>query len=474
MPGLSLEVLGATRGGPQAVLAGSGRQSSLLICNPAAAAQGVRAGMTLNTALAMAPSLGLHERAPRLERQALERLADLAGEFTPAVSVGEPDALLLEVGGSLGLFGGVEPLLARLRATLAERGHAVTVAGSPTARAALWLARAGRESVIRERAHLALRLSDLPMATLGWPAKMLDRLAQMGVRSLGQCVRLPRQGLGRRLGPEYLRELDEAYGRRPQLLRMHEPAGRYHDELELPGEALDLAGLQPFLEALLERLARHLGAAQRSVQHLLLYLRHESCQLASLDVRPGQPCSDVGLLADILRLRLDALRLERAVTNLAISVELGAERTTAGKDLLGHRLDVSADLAALLERLRARLGDQAVHGLAVVPEHRPESSWVVTPELPASNRAVQGPGHCDGRRPLWLLTRPRPLRLVAGQPVYAGCLVLEGGPERIETGWWDGGDVRRDYYRARNPRGVRLWIFRDLRESAWFLHGLYG
>ncbi len=474
LPMLPLEVLGLTRSGPQAVLAGAGGQTRLLVCNPVAMAHGVRVGMTVNAALALCPCLGLHERTLRLERQALERLADLAGEFTPVVSVQEPDALLLEVAGSLGLFGGIDSLLVRLSAALDERGHAVTVAGSPTPRAAVWLARAGRESVIRERAHLALRLSDLPMSALGWPAAMVDRLAQMGVRSLGQCVRLPRQGLARRLGPEYLRELDEAYGRRPELLRLHEPACRYHDELELPGEVLDFAGLQPFLEALLERLGRHLGDSQRSVQHLSLYLRHDSRQLATLAVRPGRPGGDVRLLADILRLRLDALRLELAVTSLAISVELGADHATAGRDLLGHRLDVSADLAALVERLRARLGAQAVHGLAVVAEHRPESSWAVTLELPVTGRAVQGTVPADGHWPVWLLRRPQPLRLVAGRPVYAGNLVLEGGPERIETGWWDGGDVRRDYYRARNHRGMRLWVFRDLRESAWFLHGLYG
>jgi len=54
-------------------------------------------------------------------------------------------------------------------------------------------------------------------------------------------------------------------------------------------------------------------------------------------------------------------------------------------------------------------------------------------------------------------------------------LELEQGPERIESGWWDGRDVQRDYYVARNPAGVRLWLFRD-RQSAgrWFLHGVFG
>ena len=35
------------------------------------------------------------------------------------------------------------------------------------------------------------------------------------------------------------------------------------------------------------------------------------------------------------------------------------------------------------------------------------------------------------------------------------------GPERIESGWWDGADVRRDYYVASDARGARLWIYRE-------------
>jgi protein ImuB len=48
-------------------------------------------------------------------------------------------------------------------------------------------------------------------------------------------------------------------------------------------------------------------------------------------------------------------------------------------------------------------------------------------------------------------------------------------PERIETGWWDGGEIARDYYIALDPQGVRLWVFRERTEPhRWFLHGVFG
>jgi protein ImuB len=48
------------------------------------------------------------------------------------------------------------------------------------------------------------------------------------------------------------------------------------------------------------------------------------------------------------------------------------------------------------------------------------------------------------------------------------------GPERIESGWWDGGDVARDYYLARSTDGAQQWVFQDLRSHAWFLQGLWS
>jgi protein ImuB len=48
------------------------------------------------------------------------------------------------------------------------------------------------------------------------------------------------------------------------------------------------------------------------------------------------------------------------------------------------------------------------------------------------------------------------------------------GLERVESGWWDGADVARDYFLAETPGGERLWVYRDRRSRDWFLHGLFA
>jgi protein ImuB len=76
-------------------------------------------------------------------------------------------------------------------------------------------------------------------------------------------------------------------------------------------------------------------------------------------------------------------------------------------------------------------------------------------------------------RPVWLLDEP--VLLSAGLQQGSGKgLILEQGPERIESGWWDGKDVVRDYYIARRVHGAKCWIFQERQTRCWYLHGLFA
>ncbi|MDQ3494119.1 MAG: DNA polymerase Y family protein, partial [Pseudomonadota bacterium] len=69
-------------------------------------------------------------------------------------------------------------------------------------------------------------------------------------------------------------------------------------------------------------------------------------------------------------------------------------------------------------------------------------------------------------RPAWLLPRPLPLR---------GPVRIVSGPERLESGWWDGDDARRDYYVLETGAGQRAWAFAPVGERGnWMLHGWFA
>jgi protein ImuB len=480
LPQLPLEAQASRTGGtePLAICAEEGRRTLIITATALASARGVGPGMPVNSALALVPELVLETRNPALEAAALSRLARWAGRFTPAVTISPDGALLLEVRGSLRLFNGLEALRATVTRGLQTLGHEACMACAPTARAALWLARAGVGAAVLTRVELRQVLANLPVSHLGWPVRTLRTLLQMGLVTVGDCLRLPREGFARRLGPARLRELDQALGRSPEAQQPHVPPARFMARLELPAETADAALLLAGFQQLLRDLQQALESRQASVRRVWCCLAHPDGPETRLCLALRQPagpraCHRAGHLAGLLRLRLETLVLPGPVTSLALQADLEPGQAPAGTDLLGQSLRPEDGLQALLDRLRARLGRQAVQGLAVRAEHRPEHAWRAVAD-PLAGSGSREPAMVPRSRPVWLLPAPERLGLRAGQPGWQGPLLLEHGPERIESGWWDGGDVRRDYYRASNPRGAMLWVYRDLRSQDWYLHGVFG
>ncbi|MNF56092.1 hypothetical protein D3C84_375720 [compost metagenome] len=102
-----------------------------------------------------------------------------------------------------------------------------------------------------------------------------------------------------------------------------------------------------------------------------------------------------------------------------------------------------------------------MHNLVARADHRPECAWQLDGDV-SSALLASGPP-----RPGWLLREPVPLR-------EAGLRLL-AGPERIESGWWDGGDVRRDYYLVETRSGQRGWAYRAVGgEGPLLLHGWFA
>lgn len=465
---------------PLAICTEKGRRTLIVTPNALAAARGVCSGMPVNSALALVPELVLESRSALLEVAALARLASWAAQFTPAVSSSPGNALLLEIQGSLRLFGGLDALQTRVAQGLRALGHEVGMACAPTARAALWLARSGVDRPVQTALELRPALAGIHVRHLGWPEHTVLTLLQMGLTTVGDCVRLPREGFARRLGPGRLRELDQAFGRHPEPQRLHVSPARFAAELELPVETTDASLLIEGFRQLFQNLKQALESRPASVRRVKCRLRHPDGRGTDLQLGAGHtagPTTGMDFLSGLLRLRLEAMTLPAPVTGLVLQADLDPQQALGGTDLLGQHLQPDGGLHTLLERLRARLGGQAVQGFALRAEHRPEGAWRAVPDPLAVLEAGAGTGDppiAARSRPLWLLPAPEALGLMAGRPVWHGVLSLEHGPERIESGWWDGGDIRRDYYRASNPGGAMLWVYRDLRSQVWYLQGIFG
>jgi len=382
-------------------------------------------------------------------------VAAWACQFTPRVSLEPPQALLLEVEGSLRYFGGRWKFLARLRAGLTGLGFEARIAEAPTARGALWRAR-GEGG----------RLEALPVAVLDLGMQQMELLAGLGIGTLGGLMRLPRDGVARRFGAKLLDELDQARGTVPEPRACFALPPRFEARLRLPSPVSHAENVLFAAGRLLRQLEGFLAARHAGVREFSLELEHEDGTPTDVQMKLAGPGRDEKHLTRLLRERLRALSLKAPVEAIRLSAGQLVSMPGSNGHLLRDPRSGGEEWLRLIERLQARLGSAAVHGLDMQEDHRPERAFrrVVPGTEKPKERACGAPGP----RPLWLVEPPR--RLAEGQ------FALLAGPERIDSGWWDGAEARRDYFIARTGRSL-AWIYRErghARPEGWFLHGFFA
>lgn len=473
---LPLEVF--TRGDPDAgvvplaVYEQTAHRQWVHACNCAAHARGIRPGMALGAARSLSTTLRCQRRDPAAEAEALTAAAVWAGQFTPMLSLQPPSGLLLEIEPSLRLFGGLAALHQRIAEGMAALGHEIRLGTAPTPLGAWLLARAGRATPALDRTALNTMLRPLPLRGLDLPEPTQAALHGLGLRRFDDLLRLPRAGLGKRLGAELVDYVDRALGRVPDPRSRFEPPARFRTRLTLPAEVADSEALLFPIRRLLLELEGFLLGSGSGVESFTLELWHPAARATRLEIGLLTPGRESAHLLTLTREHLQRGTLPAPVEAVVLSAERLVAMEAAHRDLFGPvRGEASQDWQVLVERLRARLGPEAVSGILPVDEHRPEHAWRSVP--PGTGAQTGRPGAAC--RPLWLLDPPTALECVDGRPWYHGPLQLREGPERIESGWWDGVDIGRDYFVAETPQHARLWVYRELnRPVRWFLHGVFG
>lgn len=450
---------------PLAVAAG-GTRPRIIAVDAIARLAGIRPGMAVSAALALAPGLSVQACNPALEAQALREIAQWALQFSPAISLSGPDAVVLEIGAGLKLFGGLAPLLRSIHAELPALGFSAVVAAAPTATAALMLARSNRAQAITDAAVLRDQLAPLPAAATGCSEDVVQTLAELGVHTVGALLGLPRDGLARRFGQMLLDTLDRALGRLPDPQPPFLAPEQFCARLELPAPAWEVEALLFGVKRLIASLGGWLRGRGLGAMRLRLELVHGDCAPTTLRLNLSAPSRDAMHLGGLMRERLERTRLPDRVEAIVLAADESA--VLDARDLPLFPGVEAADESQLIERLCARLGDEAICALRPCADHRPELAWRAERPAQAAN-AIMPPGP----RPLWLLAEPQPLDLFlheARAPV-----VLMDGPERIESGWWEDLDVRRDYFVARAQGGQTLWIFRQAGSGTrWYVHGIFA
>lgn len=475
-PRLPLQALAAADASeaPFAVVDGPPQRRRIVLANAAAGAAGVRADQPLAAAQALCPALAALPRDTAAERQALDSLAGWAYRFSAEVAVAPPDALFVEIAGSLSLFGGWPALQRRLRGELDAFGLAYSLGVAPTAAAAHVLARHADGAAIGA-GQLVRALGQVPLAASGLDAAIVAMLRGMGLRTLHDLFALPRAELARRIGAPALLHLDRMRGLAGEALPRWRPPPRFERRLEFDFGIGTHEALAFPLRRLVREFALFLVARDGGAQRFTLVLGHEREASTSVDVGLLAPQRDADALFELARMRLERVGLVAPVHALALRADDLPPLCPLHRDLFDAQRRERLDWPALAERLRARLGDAALRGLRCVADHRPARAWRFAALAEADAAAAAKPGASPPRaapppaptRPFWLLPRPRVLPAAPAR--------ILAGPERIETGWWDERDQQRDYYVVETRAGQRAWAFvRAGETSGWTLHGWFA
>lgn len=516
--------------GPRAVYDAASRDRRVVCADPGAQASGIRPGLSAATARALDAALALRPRDPAAETARLSTVAAMAYAFSGQVALEPPDAVLLEIGASLRLFGGWARIDHGLRAGLRELGHRHRIAVAPTPAAARVFAASRDGAFVEGASALDRQLRQLPLEAAGLPGEAGRLLARAGLRRLGEAMALPRPALLRRVGEACGLHLDRLDGRHADLRPLYRPPDRFEREIPFEYGIVASDALLFPLRRLLGELAAFLAARDGGVARFSLRFVHEGLAPTRLEVGLRRPMREAQTLFDATRGRLERHPLPAPAHALALLAEDLPAFQPERRDLFEHGTRAALDHDSLVERLRARLGDDSVHWLALHADHRPERAWrraATSPDRPsptagarpgtraparvrgfslareAQEEAVRGAGppRQDGAgrpaggsggarapspaaarppagsadagagrapppRPLWLLPAPTPLR--------ARIRRVLGTPERIESGWWDAADARRDYIVAELDTGQRAWLFREAGDGRWMVHGWFA
>jgi protein ImuB len=287
-------------------------------------------------------------------------------------------------------------------------------------------------------------------------------MERMGFRQLRDLLRLPRKALTRRFGPALPGYLERLLGTRPDPCTLYQPPESFTSRLELPAEIQLCQALLFPLKRLLEELCGVLRGGDTAVQSLYIVLGHEDHGDTRLELGLQSPTQDAARLARVLREHLERLRLPQAVREIRLEAPQLLKFNAGQHSLfMDTPAEQQQDIEQLTERLQARLGRKSVAGITGVEDHRPEYSW--------RTRALNERPDCTAlaHRPSWLLPRPRRCAIENYQ--------ILAGPERIESGLWDGRDCRRDYFIVRDAHGSTLWAFHEYKpRRGWFLHGIFA
>lgn len=504
-------------------------------CCQGARSLGISPGMTLSEAQSLlrrsarqqkTPSLPLdwhiEPHDPSADLQSLRELAWLCERFSPLVGLEEdeqPQCLLLDAT-HLGPRQVPETLwLGELLGEFSQQGFCPRAGLADTVGLAWAIAHFASQQEFFPTTippgFSIRKFKDFPLAALRLEPDVLDLLNQLGVTTIENFLKLPREGLATRFGPQTLLRLDQATGKEPEVFNAYRPMPPWREHRLLEHSTSDRDILEYALQQLLVSLGNSLKAKDLGVMDLSCRFDGPTKPATVVRVALFRPTVDAEHLFKLLHLQLENLTFPEPIENISVEA-MRTARLEEHQAQFWHTQGSLANtprLRGMIERMSSRLGPQRVSRVRLRHDAQPEYAFTREPLTGTSGQAHATPVRTkrrgsqkhsaageeallqEGRqvakavwrvleRPQVLFSPPKEIDVTAiapeGPPArfrWQGQwrrVMKHWGPERIDVGWHRGASVRRDYYRVETENGDRAWLFQDRVRGGWKLHGFFS
>src|SRR5712664_4225429 len=461
---------------PSIVVAKQNNALQISALDDAAAHLGLDVGLPLANARAICPHLQVFDADEAADAKALNAIAEWCDRFTPLVALDSP------------------------------HGFTVSAAIAGSAVCARTMTRHVHGHIVRDGEE-ADAVKPLPVSALGTDSAVITGLRRAGLKTIGDVASRARHEITARFGAGFTTLLEQALGQGDAPISPRKPLPDYIVEKRF-AEPVATDGV---ISATLSRLAQMLVVAMaqqgKGARRLEACFFRTDGAVRAIAVDTGQPVTRAEMIDRLFRERLDALsdpldpgfgfdliRLSASRTEIVVQQQRDLDANVHDND----------ELAALIDRIAARIGGKRVVVHLPQDTHIPERAVLAAPaqhHLAAAACAVW-PARVEGEpplRPLRLFEKPEPIKVPFatvpdGPPHHftwrraTHAVVRVEGPERIAMEWWKQNDevLTRDYFRVEDEAGLRFWIYRDglygselVNEegrpapSNWFVHGLF-
>ena len=479
----------------------------IVAMNDAAAVIGLEIGVPVANARTICPDIEVFDADAAADAQALEHIADWCDRFTPLVALDPPYGLFLDISGCAHLFGGENRMLTLVCGSLTRQGFAVNAAIAGTPACARALTRATRSRIVPDGEE-ALAVARLPVFALGAEDAITRGLRRAGLKTIGDVASREPREIAARFGKAFTDVLREVLGQSDAPISPRRPPPDFMVERHFPEPVATEETIAATVSGLAQKLVVAMERQGKGARRLEASFFRVDGAVRTIAVDAGQPVTRPDMVDRLFRERFDALADPLDPGFGFDLIRLSASRVDAvvqeQRDL-DARTQANDEVAALIDRLAARLGRQSISVYLPQDTHIPERAALAMPaqvHLPKALSA-QWPQRCKSEpplRPLRMFERPEPIDVIAdfphGPPAHFGWrrmqhrIVRVEGPERIAPEWWNEAvginpvehkDARtRDYFRIEDSEGCRFWLYREgihrreVREFRWFLQGVFA